>query len=68
MTLQTEILSTEISDFLRQIIFLKSFNSMFNIYLLVLTASAATLINIKNARKHFEKLERVDQGSNALTA
>jgi len=25
-------------------------------------ASAATLINIRNARKHFEKLERVEQG------
>ena len=29
MTLQTEILSTETSDFLKQIIFLKSFNSVF---------------------------------------
>ena len=27
MTLQTEILSTELSDFLKQMIFLKSFNS-----------------------------------------
>ena len=30
-TLQTEILSTETSDFLKQIIFLKSFNSVFNV-------------------------------------
>ena len=29
MTLQTEILSIEISDFPKQIIFLKSFNSVF---------------------------------------
>ena len=28
MTLQTEILSTETSDFLKQLIFLKSFNSV----------------------------------------
>ena len=28
MALQTEILSTETSDFLQQIVFLKSFNSM----------------------------------------
>lgn len=44
-----------------------------NTYVMVIMSdcaipSAATLINIKNARKHFEKLERVDQGSNALTA
>lgn len=26
-------------------------------------ASAATLINIRNARKHFEKLERASQSS-----
>ena len=31
MTLPTEILSTETSDFLKQIIFLKSFNSVFKI-------------------------------------
>ena len=30
MTLQTEILSTEASGFLKQTIFLKSFNSMFD--------------------------------------
>lgn len=35
-------------------------NNMFYI------ASAATLINIRNARKHFEKLERASQSS-ALT-
>ncbi|XP_053373464.1 ras-related GTP-binding protein A [Mercenaria mercenaria] len=29
--------------------------------------SAATLINIKNARKHFEKLERVDGGHPSIT-
>ncbi len=35
---------------------------IFNLYVCVLfSASAATLINIKNARKHFEKLERVQQ-------
>ena len=31
-TLQTEILSAETSDFLKQIIFLKSFSSVFNIF------------------------------------
>ncbi len=30
---------------------------------LFLTASATTLINIKNARKHFEQLERVENQS-----
>lgn len=44
-----------------------------NTYVMVIMSdstipSAATLINIKNARKHFEKLERVDQGNNSLTA
>lgn len=44
-----------------------------NTYVMVIVSdpgipSAATLINIKNARKHFEKLERVDQGSTGLTA
>lgn len=29
-------------------------------------ASAATLINIRNARKHFEKLERVDGPKHSL--
>lgn len=29
-------------------------------------ASAATLINIRNARKHFEKLERVDGPKHGL--
>ena len=33
MTLQTEILSTEILDFLKQIIFLESFNSVFDVKL-----------------------------------
>ncbi|XP_064638588.1 ras-related GTP-binding protein A [Lineus longissimus] len=38
-----------------------------NTYVMVIMSdptipSAATLINIKNARKHFEKLERIDQG------
>jgi len=33
-----------------------------------ISASAATLINIKNARKHFEKLERVEGGHPGLTA
>ena len=33
VTLQTEILSTETSDFLKQIIFLKSFNSVLVMYL-----------------------------------
>ena len=32
MALQTEILSTEISDFLKQIIFLKSFNLLLSMY------------------------------------
>lgn len=31
-----------------------------------LSASAATLINIRNARKHFEKLERVDGPKHSL--
>ena len=31
-TLQTEILSRETSDFLKQIIFLKSFSSVFKVY------------------------------------
>lgn len=31
-------------------------------------ASAATLINIKNARKHFEKLERVDSGHSSIAS
>lgn len=44
-----------------------------NTYVMVIVSdpsipSAATLINIKNARKHFEKLERVDQGTTGLTA
>lgn len=30
--------------------------------------SAATLLNIKNARKHFEKLDRVDGGHPAMTS
>lgn len=30
--------------------------------------SAATLINIKNARKHFEKLEKIDGGHPSITA
>lgn len=30
-------------------------------------ASAATLINIRTARKHFEKLERMSQGHLALS-
>lgn len=30
--------------------------------------SAATLINIKNARKHFEKLERVDSGHSSIAS
>lgn len=30
--------------------------------------SAATLINIKNARKHFEKLERVDAGHSSIAS
>ena len=34
VTLQTEILSVETSDFLKQIIFLKSFNSVFNVCML----------------------------------
>ena len=34
ITLQTEVLSTEASDFLKQIIFLRSFNSMFIMFLL----------------------------------
>jgi len=29
------------------------------------TASAATLVNIRNARKHFEKLERLEAESPA---
>ena len=33
--------------------------------LLFIPASAATLINIKNARKHFEKLEGVKSGSSS---
>ncbi|MGH0173254.1 UNVERIFIED_CONTAM: hypothetical protein FKN15_065024 [Acipenser sinensis] len=33
---------------------------------LVSVASAATLINIRNARKHFEKLERVDGPKHSL--
>ena len=32
-----------------------------------ISAPAATLLNIKNARKDFEKLERVSQGHSALT-
>ena len=34
MTLQTKILSTEFSDFLKQIIFLKSFISVFSVKLI----------------------------------
>ncbi|GAB6019769.1 hypothetical protein CHUAL_001318 [Chamberlinius hualienensis] len=42
-----------------------------NTYVMVIISdptipSAATLINIKNARKHFEKLERVNQGPGHL--
>lgn len=33
---------------------------------LLYLASAATLINIRNARKHFEKLERVDGPKHSL--
>lgn len=29
----------------------------------LISASAATLINIRNARKHFEKLEKASQSS-----
>lgn len=32
-------------------------------FICILSASAATLINIRNARKHFEKLERASQSS-----
>jgi hypothetical protein len=34
--------------------------------ILVCTASAATLMNMKNARKHFEKLEKMSQGQVAV--
>lgn len=33
------------------------------IFIHIVSASAATLINIRNARKHFEKLERASQSS-----
>lgn len=44
-----------------------------NTYVMVIISdptipSQATLINIKNARKHFEKLERVDQGQPSIAA
>ena len=47
------------------------FSSIFAFYMgsfirntvLFVSASAATLINIRNARKHFEQLERVDNQS-----
>lgn len=44
-----------------------------NTYIMVVMSdpgipSAATLINIKNARKHFEKLERVDGGHPSITS
>lgn len=43
-----------------------------NTYVMVVVSdpnipSAATLINIRNARKHFEKLERESQNPSALT-
>merc|ERR1712071_320714 len=44
-----------------------------NTYVMVVTSdstipSAATLMNMKNARKHFEKLEKLSETTNALTA
>jgi hypothetical protein len=43
------------------------FSTTFGIIVfLVLAASEATLINIRNARKHFEKLERVSQAQSTL--
>lgn len=40
--------------------------SSFLLAVLLHLASAATLINIRNARKHFEKLERVDGPKHSL--
>ena len=36
--------------------------------ILLYAASAATLVNIRNARKHFEKIERLESGLPAPTA
>lgn len=40
--------------------------SIIKIHVSISPASAATLINIRNARKHFEKLERVDGPKHSL--
>ena len=48
---------------------LMNFSRMFGLTMLfcvLLAASEATLINIRNARKHFEKLERVSQAQSTL--
>ena len=37
-------------------------------FIFLFAASAATLINIKNARKHFEKLERSEPGHHTIGA
>lgn len=44
----------------------KYYCNYYNQSCLLFPASAATLINIRNARKHFEKLERVDGPKHSL--
>ena len=49
--------------------YLLCINYIFDVNVLfIFIASAATLINIRNARKHFEKLERMEQVHSAITS
>ena len=53
MTLHTEILSTETSDFLKQIFILVSFDPVFKMLALMISAELHNKLAVKHFSRHF---------------